>query len=349
MKLFDTHLRFSSIHQFSGLFFAALGLLVSSLSACSPATYGKGESITEPQLVQSEFVTADNLVLPTKVWRSDNSVPKAIIVALHGFNDYANAFEGPGQYLAEKYNIAVYAFDQRGFGQAGKRGTWAGTDTYIEDLRDFCQSIRQKYPRLPVYVLGESMGGAITMAAFTSENRPDADGAILVAPAVWARSTMPWYQRTALFVGAHLFPWASFTGEGVVKITPSDNRDMLIALGQDPLVIKDTKVSAMYGLTNLMDEALASSAAFNVPSLVMIGDLDEVVPNHPSALMVEQLPEAIDNRKIVVYKNGYHMLLRDLQAQIVWDDIAAWIENPQQELPSHANQTDLDQWLKENL
>ncbi len=324
------------------LFFLAVFII----SACAPSPSRSGEAVRAASLQDGTFVTPDNVSLATRTWLAEE--PVAIMVALHGFNDYSNAFEETATFLMAK-GVSTYAYDQRGFGESGELGTWAGTETYVQDLRDFCAYLRQLHPGLPLYVMGESMGGAITMVAFTSEQKPDADAVILAAPAVWARSTMPWYQRLALFIGAHLFPWASFTGEGVVTVTPSDNRDMLIALSKDPLVIKGTKVSAMYGLTNLMDEALASSAKFEVPALIMIGDLDEIVPNRPSALMVEQLPQNNKTRKIVVYQDGYHMILRDLQAEVVWADIAAWITNPAKELPSKIVQTDLKQWLQENL
>jgi hypothetical protein len=31
---------------------------------------------------------------------------------------------------------------------------------------------------------------------------------------------------------------------------------------------------------------------------------------------------------IAVYRNGWHMLLRDLEGETVWRDIAAWIADP---------------------
>jgi hypothetical protein len=37
---------------------------------------------------------------------------------------------------------------------------------------------------------------------------------------------------------------------------------------------------------------------------------------------------------VAIYENGYHMLLRDLQAETVWTDIAAWITDRAQPLPS---------------
>lgn len=337
-------------------FFAQVFLalaLAQLLSACSPAIYGRGDATVKPSIKGSVFITADEMVLPIKRWHMPDKSPDAVIVALHGFNDYSNAFHMPGHYLAEHYNIATYAYDQRGFGDTANRGTWAGTETYIKDLNEFCLQLRERYPGTPLYVLGESMGGAITMSAFTSTLSPNADGVILVAPAVWARKTMPWYQRSALFLGAHLFPWLSLTGEGVVTVAPSDNRDMLIAFSRDPLVIKETKVAAMYGLTNVMDQALERSAQLDIPALVLIADQDDIVPNRPSAMMVKQLAGLNNDKQVVVYKQGYHMLLRDLQGQRVWEDIAAWVLKPEQPLPSsllgNQVQSDLQSWMTENL
>lgn len=321
--------------------------LLCLISGCAPTPSGVGESSREPQLSDSRFLAADGAALPVRIWNSRVIEPQAVIVALHGFNDYSKAFSEVAGYWAKEHRIYTYAYDQRGFGHAAQPGSWAGTQTYVQDLRDFCDAMRKRFPEAPLYVLGTSMGGAISMVAFASDDPPDADGVILSAPAVWARETMPWYQRLALFVGAHTIPWASFTGEGL-GVTASDNRDMLIGLGRDPKVIKDTKVAALYGLTNLMDSALHSADRLRVPSLILIGELDEVVPNYASANMLERLPEKTGHLRTAIYDDGYHMLLRDLQRQTVWNDIAAWIKSPKQDLPSAADNKNLDHWIKLN-
>lgn len=322
------------------------GLLM--LDACAPVIHGAGQAVRAPELNTDYFVTADNVMMPVRHWGADLPSPRAVIIALHGFNDYSNAFDEAGNYWAANRDIATYAYDQRGFGDAGVRGTWAGTETYVQDLREFCNVLRRRYPNAPLYVLGESMGGAIAMVAFTSADPPNADGVILSAPAVWARSTMPWYQRAALFVGAHTIPWMTFTGENI-DVVASDNRDMLIALGRDPKVIKATKVSAMYGLTNLMDAALASAGKFSAHALIMIGDRDEIVPNKASATMLADLPATSKRQHIAIYDQGYHMLLRDLDRKLVWNDVAAWINTPQKPLPSEMDEKDVGQWVKSNL
>lgn len=330
------------------VFLSCLLIALALGGGCAPTPKGVGESAREPEIQHSEFIAADSSSLPLRIWNSEVIEPQAVIIALHGFNDYSKAFEEAASYWAENYRIYTYAYDQRGFGGSAEAGSWAGTEAYIQDLRDFSRAMRERFPGVPLYVLGSSMGGAIATVAFASDHPPDADGLILAAPAVWARETMPWYQRAALFVGAHTIPWASFTGKGL-GVTASDNRDMLIALGRDPKVIKATQVAALYGLTNLMDAALSDAAKLSIPSLILIGELDEVVPNHASAEMLHRLQAArVKSATTAVYDQGWHMLLRDLQRQTVWDDIASWVQWPERQLPSGAADLDLGAWIAEN-
>ena len=130
--------------------------------------------------------------------------------------------------------------------------------------------IKARHPGVPVYLLGESMGAAVVILAMAGEDPPTVDGVVLSAPAVWARETMPFYQRGALWMASRLIPWANFTGLGL-GIQASDNLEMLYALGRDPLVIKRTRVSAMEGLTNLMSDALTAAPRFRGRALVLYG------------------------------------------------------------------------------
>ena len=127
---------------------------------------------------------------PLRSWYPDGEA-SAVILALHGFNDYSKAFTEPAADWAEA-GIITYAYDQRGFGAGPNPGLWAGSEVLTDDLTDAARAIKARHPELPLYLLGESMGGAVIMTALASDNPPPADGVVLAAPAVWARSTMPW-------------------------------------------------------------------------------------------------------------------------------------------------------------
>lgn len=304
-------------------------------AACAPRFVPAGPTIEPPRLESGHWVTADGLQLPLRSWLPEGP-PRAVILALHGFNDYSAAFEEPGAWWAERA-IATYAYDQRGFGGAPHRGLWAGSETMSADLVTFAALIRARHPGRPLYILGESMGGAVTMVAFAENPEFRVDGVVLAAPAVWARATMPGYQRIALEIVAHLMPWGHLTGEAA-NIQASDNIEMLRALGRDPLVIKRTRVDAVYGLTDLMDRALTSADRISVPLLLLYGERDEVIPKEPTLLAWDGLPAKANGRqRLALYQDGWHMLLRDLKAETVLEDVAAWIADPTAPLPSGAD------------
>ncbi len=286
--------------------------------------------LNEPAIEDKAFLTADGQRLPLHRWLPEGK-PKAVIVALHGFNDYGRFIE-PAARFFRRHGIAVYSYDQRGFGAAPRHGYWAGTSAYVDDLATFTRLLRKHHPHIPLYVLGESMGGAVAIVA--ASRGLVGDGLILAAPAVWARWTMPWYQRTALWLGDHLIPWVRLSGSGL-GILASDNIEMLRALGRDPLVIKETRIDAIAGLVDLMDQAQAAAPRLQLPTLYLYGGNDQVVPKEPTLAFLRR----VDARKVRLawYDQAYHMLLRDLAARRYWRDILSWIQSPEQALPSGAD------------
>jgi alpha-beta hydrolase superfamily lysophospholipase len=289
-----------------------------------------------PRLTADRLVAGDGMVLPLRSWLPEGgAAPRAVILALHGFNFYSEIFEEPAAYWAAR-GIATYAYDQRGFGAAPYPGRWAGTRAMTADLTAAARALRARYPDTPLYLLGDSMGGAVVLAALGAAEPPPSDGAILVAPAVWARSTLPLTHRLSLWIGAHTLPWLTVSGRGL-DIQASDNIEMLRELGRDPLVIKETRIDAIHGLVDLMDAALAAAPRIETPALLLYGAKDEVVPEGPSLQLWRDLPEAARGRqRRALYQDGWHMLLRDLKAEVVLNDIVEWIADAQAPLPSGA-------------
>jgi alpha-beta hydrolase superfamily lysophospholipase len=249
-----------------------------------------------------------------------------ILIAVHGFNDYSNFIKNSAHYFT-KHQVAVYAYDQRGFGNAPVKGKWSSTEAMTQDLKTLIRLTAQKHQDLPIYLLGHSMGGAVVIQAMSGENHPDVAGAILAAPAVWARSTIPFYQNGALWLVAHSIPWYRVTGEGLGR-KPSDNIEMLREQGRDPLVIKETRYDTIYGLQSLMDAAYANAENYNLKTLVLYGHRDEIIPEKPVLDAFQRFPvKPAGQKQLILYKNGYHMLLRDLQAENVMKDIVAWLND----------------------
>lgn len=315
---------------------ALLMALLLVVGACVPGRQPPVAHTLEPLMTDDTITMQDGVTLPLRRWLPVGK-PRAVILALHGFNDYSNAFAMPAESWA-RAGIATYAYDQRGFGAAPSAGYWVGDGELIEDLKTAAALLRARYPGTPFYLLGESMGGAVVMTAATGPEPPTADGYILVAPAVWGRETQGPLQSALLWLAAHLAPWMRFTGEGF-NVHPSDNIEMLRAMARDPLVIKSTRLDAVYGLVGLMDKGYAAAERLHKPALVLYGSHEEVMPQEAVLAMLRRLPPEGNpsGPRIAVYPEGYHMLLRDLAAGVVHRDVVAWIEDRHAPLPSGAD------------
>jgi alpha-beta hydrolase superfamily lysophospholipase len=299
-------------------------LVLLLLTACAAPRFQPGGGPTaEPALFTDHARMADGAELALSRWAPEGK-PRVVVLALHGFNDYRNGFAELGELLARR-GILTYAVDQRGFGANRHRRLWAGTGRMLADARELARLIRARHPDRPFYLLGESMGGAVAMAA-AARWPTMADGLVLIAPAVWGRETMNPLQWLALTALAHTLPEMVLTGEGL-DITPSDNREMLIEQWENPLVIKGARVDTLWGLTNLMDRALAAAPRLTTPALLLYGARDEIIPKAPTCRMLRSLPPSAGHR-LAVYPDGYHMLTRDLGAAVVREDIAAWLLDP---------------------
>jgi len=293
-------------------------LAILLLTACAPQTLTVGTPVRQASLTPTNAVMEDAACLPLRVWAAED--PTAIILGVHGFNDYSRAFELPGPWFAER-GMTFYAYDQRGFGEAPALGKWAGSDTLVHDLRTVTSLLATQHPDIPLFIVGSSMGGAVALAAAAEEGLA-ADGLILAAPAVWGWSTINPLYRSTLWVAAHTAPGYTLTGEGLGRL-PSDNLEMLRQNFQDPLIIKETRIDSIYGLVDMMDQAYLSIEQVKPPVLLLYGDKDEIVPRGP----VDDIKGRFENDLSVKdYPEGWHMLLRDLQRETVWQDMAEWMK-----------------------
>jgi acylglycerol lipase len=285
-----------------------------------------------PRMTFNAVYTADGADLPLRSFLPAGP-PRAALVALHGFNDYSNAFSEAGLYFRDR-GIALYAYDQRGFGDAPARGRWVGEPLLIDDLRLVVALVRRRNPGVPVFVMGESMGGALAMVAMTAPDPPAADGVILVAPAVRGRATLTPLQRAVLSTVSSVIPWFTVTGQGL-GIVPSDNYAMLRQLSHDPLIIHHTRTDTLRGLVDLMDAASEAAPHLTAPTLILAGQRDEIITPIPTCLMLSRLPPRPPGAwRFMLYPRGYHMLLRDRDADLVMADIVRWIDDRAAPLPS---------------
>ena len=259
---------------------------------------------------------------PTATSWAPPQAPRAVIVAVHGFNDFKGAFsEFAG--FATAHGLLVEAYDQPGFGAQPDRGHWPGTPTLVAALLDAVRSAHARHPGIPVYVQGESMGAAVALLAQAHPDMPPVAGLILVAPAVWNGRDLPTAYLVVLRALAAVVPSLRVNGRHLKRMA-SDNIEMLKALGQDPLYLRETRIEGLAGLVDLMLAAQRVAPAVRMPMLVLLGAKDQIVPPEAAQRFVTTLPA--ETCEVATYPDGWHLLLRDHQRGRVYEDILSWID-----------------------
>jgi acylglycerol lipase len=310
----------------------AAGLM---LGACAPVTQQAGRpalGFAGPRLEDDAMVSFDGARLGLTRWEAAGGAPWAVIVGLHGVNDYSNAFHLAAAYWARD-GVATYALDQRGFGRSPKRGVWGGEALMTEDLRTLTTLVRQRYPNAIIAVAGESMGGAVAIEAFASQRPPQAQRLVLLSPAVWGWSTQPLPFKTALWITAHVTPGAVIKPPDFVyrHVHATDNLDELRRMGRDPLMIWGARTDVLYGLVSLMEHAARDLGRVSAPTLYLAGAHDEIITRAPTLAAAARLPAS---DRSAYYPNGWHLLLVDRQAETVWRDVESFIRDPSAPPPS---------------
>ena len=290
-----------------------------------------------PHVEARALIMSDGASLPLMRWAPQGQEPWAVIVALHGMNDHASSFRLAGPWWAEQ-GIETWAYDQRGFGKAPGRGVWAGQKRMTDDLREAVAMARARHPHAVIAVVGESMGGSVAAAAFGSDDPPAADRVVLLSPGVWGWSAQGPLNTAAINLAARLAGGVALEPPDFITrdIHASSNTLELVRNTRDPLSILATRFDTIYGLVDLMQTASTSLGRIRGDALLMYGAHDEIVKRGEMRAALQAAQRQGGTLQTAWYPNSWHLLDRDLDAQIVYRDVTAWLRDPRAALPSGA-------------
>lgn len=262
-------------------------------------------------MTASRTSTADTSYGHRLVREWEASDPWAAMLIVHGLGEHSGRYEAVGAQLSEA-GISVRSFDLPGFGASGgRRGFVEDFDHFIEAVADELLEVESQ--SVPSVLLGHSLGGLIAFRyATTHDLLPDY--LVLSAPALDA--SVPAWQRVAAPLLARLAPGLSLPN----AIEASQlSRDPAVgeAYFADPLV--HTKSTTRLGAEAFAAmEAAAASAPPSMPTLVIHGGADTLVPARFSA----HLADAV-HRKL--YPQLRHELFNEPEGPQVVDDVIDWL------------------------
>jgi alpha-beta hydrolase superfamily lysophospholipase len=275
---------------------------------------------------------------PNEVASDQNADPQEIVLVLHGIGAHA----GPFRVVADGLNprgIPVYAMDTRGHGfSCGTRDEVPDAVTENLDIAAMVAFLRESHPRAKIYLLGYSMGGIFALNYASQENSGLA-GLVLLAPAlsVSAHQDLSTALKNPLILPCAMFcrskPVISLTGDRLPKDPQS--REEILGLRRDPLAYRKVSVRYVWQLARATHGWSARAAAgLDVPTLVMRGDKDSLLPLKTSKKLFAVIPAS--EKKFESFPNVPHTALWTPETPKILESIADWADQPMREnLPAN--------------
>ncbi|MBP8665288.1 MAG: lysophospholipase [Syntrophaceae bacterium] len=218
------------------------------------------------------FKVHDGTSIYWKGWTPDNA-PKAVVHVIHGYAEHIDRYGNVvGELLPAGY--AVFGTDHRGHGKSeGKRGHVMSFQEFIDDEKQFQREvIRTKFPKLPCFVLGHSMGSLIAMN-LVEQSAEGIRGLVLSGTGSRPGTNIPKILLAATRILSRLLPSIH-----VKSPLPPDfiSRDpeVVKAYVEDPLVYNVITPRLAYEMNRYVVIGAENSGEIQIPVLIQLGSRD---------------------------------------------------------------------------
>eukprot|EP00058_Branchiostoma_floridae_P003116 XP_002588604.1 hypothetical protein BRAFLDRAFT_251341 [Branchiostoma floridae] len=270
------------------------------------------------------IVNSDGQYLYCRTWEPTQKL-RALPFLSHGRGSHCGVLGPILAQLLNNHGFLVFGHDHVGHGQSeGERLCVENFDILARDILQHVDVMRARYPDVPIFLLGHSMGGcAATIAAC---KRPGQfAGMVLTSPAIENAYTRSYFLWALALFGSKVFPnMERGVGDSGRLTKDKEKVDMYMA---DPLAVKSggtvrQAVKFLYGM--LATQRLIPE--LDCPFLVHVlhGEDDEIADVSGSWKLHHQARS--QDKEIKIYPNCRHVLLLEIpeDSEMVKQDILDW-------------------------
>lgn len=268
--------------------------------------------------------SGDNLYY--RIWPVND--PQRILVGIHGMGAHGEYYVQVADQVITN-NITTYALDLKHHGRSsGKKGDIKNFKELIEQVNEFISFIKKNHNNLPIYLMGLSMGGCISVNY--SIMFPDMiNGLILMAPAVKTKIKITGGDilKLPIFIFTYLFR----KGKPIIELAKRQDvgtRNPLKAeLDKiDEFRLKNVSLRYLIQVNKWVKKAFKNVNKIICPTLIMQGTQDNLVSFDGVKKFFDKLP--IKDKKFIVLEGAYHSLYSDpAMDEGGWEELKKWILN----------------------
>jgi alpha-beta hydrolase superfamily lysophospholipase len=247
---------------------------------------------------------------------------KAVLLIVHGLAEHSGRYMNVINHFVP-LGYAVYGIDHLGHGKSdGTRVYVKRFDDYTNTLKVYFDMIRRWQPDKPIFLVGHSMGGLISVV-YLLDHQTELTGAVLSGAAVKAPSNIT---PAILIVGkmlSALAPRFGLLGLDVDGVC----RDPVVvqAYVNDPLV-HTGKITARLSAEMLKAMLYVSGQATKImlPIMIVQGSADKLVDPAGAKMLYDVVSSA--DKEIRIYDGFYHEVFNEPDHEKVLRDVEIWLE-----------------------
>jgi alpha-beta hydrolase superfamily lysophospholipase len=247
---------------------------------------------------------------------------KAGLIIVHGIAEHGERYRHAAEALAGR-NIACFVYDQRGHGQSpGTRTHVSEFTDFAADLKLFGADVRQRFPELPLFVWGHSMGSVVVLLA--AGDLAWARGFITTGCALDAMPKLDGVAGALLRMAAALAPRLRISlgidATALTQVVEEQRRHM-----SDPLVPRTASLRLLYGFAQACRASRANAPKITLPWLAVHGEADKVCPISGSRALIDTLGSR--DKQLVTYPNLLHEVHNEDETSrsALFDLMSNWI------------------------
>jgi alpha-beta hydrolase superfamily lysophospholipase len=255
-------------------------------------------------------------------WRSwtPDEPAHAVIVLVHGLGEHSGRYEHVVARLVDE-GYAVHTLDHRGHGRSdGPRALIEDMDHVVTDLDALVDEAVAAHPGLPVFLLGHSMGGLISVR-YALAHQDRLAGLVLSASLAELDPVPKPLELVARTLSV------------IAPRTPLIALDSAL-VSRDPTVVSDYRSDPLVHHGKIPARTavqLADSVArfpetvdaITVPVLILYGTADGLCPPAGSVMLGERIGSS--DKTVTAYEGLFHEILNEPERERVLDDIAGWL------------------------
>lgn len=211
--------------------------------------------------------------LPLAATFRDGPATRAAVLVAHGFGEHRGRYDELAESLAD---CSVLTYDQRGHGGSpGPRGVLRNYGELVDDHRHVLGWLRSRRPDLPIFLLGHSNGGLITLLTALAEGPGHLAGLVISNPLLRLRLPVPRLRR-ALGAVLRLFPRVTLSTPLIPEqLTRDPERQR--SHREDPLAHTRINAPFYFGMVDGGAEALQRLPEIRTPAFMILGGADPIV------------------------------------------------------------------------